>query len=260
MACAEKKARVEGRTIVFVDESGFYLLPGLVRTYAPCGQTPVLRAVYTRDHLAVMRGLTMDGRLYTLVRDEALDSLDRVIFLKHLLPPVSEKLLVIWDGSPIHKGHVRTFLADGGAQQIHVEQLPPYAPDLNPDEGVWHQLKNVEMRHLCCRHRTPLRRALGLAIRRVRRRPHVITACFGGAGLSLHNEVVHATLSKKERVLGGINAFVGMGFVSVVESVEEFPRHGFPVFAPPVDDVAEVLLNLDRVSGVFHFDDGHDCC
>jgi transposase len=196
MACAEKKARVEGRTIVFVDESGFYLLPGLVRTYAPCGQTPVLRAVYTRDHLAVMRGLTMDGRLYTLVRDEALDSLDRVIFLKHLLPPVSEKLLVIWDGSPIHKGHVRTFLADGGAQQIHVEQLPPYAPDLNPDEGVWHQLKNVEMRNLCCRNLTHLRSELGLAIRRVRRRPHVITACVGGAGLSLHNEVVHATLSK----------------------------------------------------------------
>jgi hypothetical protein len=37
--------------------------------------------VYTRDHLSVMSGITMDGRLYTLVRDEALDSLDRVLFL-----------------------------------------------------------------------------------------------------------------------------------------------------------------------------------
>jgi DDE superfamily endonuclease len=118
-----------------VDESGFYLLPGLVRTYAPCGQTPILRAVYTHDHLSVMSGITMDGRLYTLVRDAALDSLDSVIFLKHLLPHVSEKLLVIWDGSPMHKGHVRTCLAEGGTQQIHLEQLPPYAPDLNPGEG-----------------------------------------------------------------------------------------------------------------------------
>ena len=66
----------------------------------------------------------MDGRLYTLVRDEALDSLDSVIFLQHLLPHVADKLLVIWDGSPIHKGEVRTFLAAGGAKQIHVEQLP----------------------------------------------------------------------------------------------------------------------------------------
>jgi transposase len=170
---------------VFVDESGFYLLPGIVRTYAPCGQTPILRSVYTRDHLSVMSGITMDGRLYTLVRDEALDSLDSVLVLQHLLPHVSEKLLVMWDGSPIPKGHVRTFLAAGGARQIHVEQLPPYAPALNPDEGVWHHLKNVEMRKRCCLNLRHLRTELGLAIKRVRRKPHLITACFAEAGLSV---------------------------------------------------------------------------
>jgi transposase len=185
VASAQKKARIEGRTIVFVDESGFYLLPGLVRTYAPCGQTPILRSVFTRDHVSVMSGITMDGRLYTLVREEALDSLDSVLFLKHLLPHVSENLLVIWDGSPIHKGHVRTFLAEGGAKHIHLEQLPPYAPDLNPGEGVWHQLKNVEMRNLCCVNLAHLRSALGLAIKRLRRKPHVITSCFAQAGLPL---------------------------------------------------------------------------
>jgi transposase len=95
--------------------------------------------------------------------------------------------LVVWDGSPIHTGQVRTYLADGGAQQIHLEQLPAYAPDLNPAEGVWQQLKHVEMRNLCCRNLAHLRSELGLAIRRVRRRPHVITACFAEAGLSLEN-------------------------------------------------------------------------
>jgi transposase len=134
-----------------------------------------------------MSGITMDGRLYTMVRNDALDSLDSVVFLRHLLPHVSGKLLVIWDGSPIHKGQVRTFLADGGARQIRVEQLPPYAPDLNPVEGVWHQLKNVEMRNLCCRNLAHLRSELGLAIRRLRRKPRLITACFAEAGLSLEN-------------------------------------------------------------------------
>jgi transposase len=134
-----------------------------------------------------MSGITMDGRLYTMVRDEALDSLDRVVFLRTLLPHVSEKLLVIWDGSPMHKGQVRTFLADGGARQMHVEQLPPYAPDLNPFEGVWHQLKNVDMRNLCGRNLAHLRSELDLAIRRFRRKPHLITACFAEAGLSLES-------------------------------------------------------------------------
>jgi transposase len=168
-----------------VDESGFYLLPGVVRTYAPCAQTPVLRSMYTRDHLSVMSGITMHGRLYTMVRGEALDSFDSVVFLKHLLPHASGKLLVIWDGSPIHKGYVKTFLAEGGAKQIHLEQLPPYAPDLNPGEGVWHHLKNVEMRNLCCLNLAHLRSELGRAVRRLRRKPHLISACFAEAGLAI---------------------------------------------------------------------------
>jgi hypothetical protein len=56
---------------------------------------------------------------------------------------------VIWDGSFIHQREVRTFLANGGAQRIHQERLPAYAPDLNPDEGIWQQPKHIEMRNLC---------------------------------------------------------------------------------------------------------------
>jgi len=74
-----------------------------------------------------MSGITMHGRLYTMVRREALDSLDRMVFLQHLLQHVLDKLLMIWDGSPLHKGHVKAFLAEGGAKQIHLERLPPYA-------------------------------------------------------------------------------------------------------------------------------------
>jgi transposase len=171
--------------MVFVDESGFYLLPGLVRPDAPCGRAPVLRSVFTRDHVSVMRGLTMDGRLSTLVRDHALDSLDSMVFLKHLLPHVSERLLVIWDGSPMHKGHVRTCLAEGAARQIHLAPLPAYAPDLNPGAGVRQHLKHVDMRHLGCVNLPHLRSGLRLAIKRLRRKPPVLTACVAPAGLSI---------------------------------------------------------------------------
>ena len=90
---------MDGFTIVFVDESGFYLLPGRVRTYAPCGQTPILHCFQTRDHLSVMSGVTMAGQLYTRVRQVTLTSADSVGFLKHLLRFLG-KVLVIWDGSP----------------------------------------------------------------------------------------------------------------------------------------------------------------
>jgi hypothetical protein len=60
----QKKAADEGYTIVWVDESGFYLLPLAVRTWAPRGKTPVLRVKLTHDHLSVISGITLEGRLF----------------------------------------------------------------------------------------------------------------------------------------------------------------------------------------------------
>src|SRR5579871_5065243 len=79
------RAKRERRALVFEDESGFYLLPGLVRTYGPEGQTPVIHEVQTRDHLSVMGGLTPEGRVYTLVREESINGLHCIEFLLHLL-------------------------------------------------------------------------------------------------------------------------------------------------------------------------------
>src|SRR3712207_9313118 len=76
---------------------------------------------------------------------------DAVRFLKHLMHQISGKLLVIWDGSPIHRGGaVKDFLASGAASRLQLEQLAGYAPDLNPDEGVRKHLKCVELKNLCC--------------------------------------------------------------------------------------------------------------
>ncbi len=183
----KKRARLERKVLVFVDESGFYLLPSRVRTYAPRGQTPTLRVFETRDHLSVMSAITAQGWLFTLVRtDESLTGVESVRFLKHLRTQLDRKLLVVWDGSPIHRGEVvKAYLADGGAKQIHLERLPAYAPDLNPDEGVWNQLKHVELRNVCCRDLAHLQHQLKLAVTRLRRKPDLIRSFFVGAGLAI---------------------------------------------------------------------------
>jgi transposase len=169
--------------IVSIDEAGFYLLPGRVRTYAPRAKTPVLKPFLTDDHLSVMSAVTMSGGLYTLVRERPLNSTDSVRFLKHVPHQINEELMVIWDGSPIHRKEVTRFMAEGGTKHIQLEQLPAYAPDLNPDEGVWQQLKNVELRNVTCQSLAQLRRELDLAIMRLRSKPHLIRSFFAGAGL-----------------------------------------------------------------------------
>jgi len=182
----KKKAYLEHRILVFVDESGFYLLPAAVRTYAPCGHTPILQVFQTYDHLSVMSGITPHGWLFTMIRDEALNGLDSVHFLKHLLCQTDSKLLVIWDGSSIHRNqYIQDYLANGATKQIHLERLPAYAPDLNPDEGVWNHLKYVELKNMCCSDLNHLRRELNLAIRRLRYKPYLIQSFFALAGLSI---------------------------------------------------------------------------
>jgi len=119
-----RQASRERRTLVCVDESGFYLLPGLVKTYGPKGETPVIDKKLTRDHLSVMAGVTPAGKLYTLVRQKSLKSPESVVFLKHLLVQTGQKLLVIWDGSPIHRwGAVQEFLAGCGLAYARTIQL-----------------------------------------------------------------------------------------------------------------------------------------
>src|SRR5512135_2990659 len=146
----KEKARRERRTLVFVDESGFYLLPGVVKTYAPKGRTPIVDEWQTRDHLSVMGGVTPQGKVSSLVRPTSLNGLHTIEFLVHLGRLGADRLLVVWDGSPIHRrAEVKAFVAEAG-DAIHLEPLPPYAPDLNPVEWLWRQMKEVEMRNQTC--------------------------------------------------------------------------------------------------------------
>lgn len=155
-----------------------------MRTYAPQGQTPVLRLPLTRDHLSVIGALTSGGQLLLQVAEQALRGPAVVHFLQHLLRHVPGKLLVLWDGAPIHRCQVvKEFLAQGGAERLRLEPLPAYAPELNPEEGVWNYLKRVELQNVICQHLGQLSYELGKAIKRLRQKPHIIRACVAQAGL-----------------------------------------------------------------------------
>jgi transposase len=179
------KARKERRVLVFEDESGFYLLAGLVRTYAPRGNTPVIREVQTRDHLSVMGGMTPQGKVYTLVRKKPFNGLHCIEFLEHLRAVTGRRILVIWDGSPIHRRVAVREYVERSKGKVMVEQLPGYAPDLNPwDEGGWHHLKNVEMRNLVTHDLEELQEQFYLALERLRHKPHMVRSFFAQAGLA----------------------------------------------------------------------------
>lgn len=70
----------------------------------------------------------------------------------------------------------------GAAKRLHLEQLPGYAPDLNPAEGIWNYLKRVELANRCCADLATLGLALRRAKERLRHKHSVLHACFTHAG------------------------------------------------------------------------------
>ena len=169
-----------------MDESGFYPLPAVVRTYAPRGQTPVLREWCTRDHLSMIAAVSAWGQFHGQVRERAFDAVAVTEFLRHLLRLVSGPVLVIWDGAPIHRSKiVKAFLQVETNGRLELESLPGYAPDLNPlDCGVWHWLKNVALANVCAADLIGLKHDLRAAVARLRRKPSVIKASFAEAKLN----------------------------------------------------------------------------
>ena len=154
-----------------------------MRTWAKRGQTPIVRHHLTRDHLSAICALVQNGRhkgrLLVQVRDKAFCGQSMIGFLLHLLRHLKGKLLVIWDGAPIHRAQaVKDFLTQGGAARVHLEQLLAYAPEVNPDEGIWSYLKRVELRNVCCDDLPELRRELRLAAVRLRHKRKALRGCI----------------------------------------------------------------------------------
>jgi transposase len=158
----------------------------VVRTYAPKGQTPILRVPLSHDHLSAIGAITSQGQLLFQMQRRSYTSADVVRFLRLLLRKLPGKLLVLWDGAPIHRSQlIKDFLAGGAAKRLHLERLPGYAPELNPQEGIWNLLKRRELKNVCCRDLTELTQELIWAKERLRHRRATIFACFAYAGCPL---------------------------------------------------------------------------
>jgi transposase len=182
LARAQNKAADAGRRLVWRDPSGCSLLPQPGRTWARCRQTPVLNVPLTRAHRSAIGALSRAGRLVLPTPPGAYHRTAVVGFRRVLVRTISGTLLILWDGAPSHRGKPsKAFLARGAAKRLHLEQLPGYAPDLNPVEGIWASLTCRELGTVCCQDFPALDRALRRAKERLRHKRHVlpggITAC-----------------------------------------------------------------------------------
>lgn len=167
---------------MFIDESGLSQRPHRCRTWSPRGQTPVLQYSFNWKTLSAMAGVTW-WNFYFRLYPGSIRSPQVVQFLSHLMRHIPNDMLVIWDGLRSHRSRlVKDFVAQQNGR-IELEYLPAYAPELNPVEYLWGYWKHHELPNFCPKTFTELSLHAVRALKRMRRRPKLITAFWKQAEL-----------------------------------------------------------------------------
>ena len=182
LAGSKKNAAKQGRTIVFIDESGLSQRPHRCRTWAPRGQTPVLQFHFNWKKLSAVAGVTW-WNFYFRLFPGAIRAPQVIEFLRHLQRHLPGKLLVVWDGLQTHRSRlVREYVARQRGRLV-LEFLPAYAPELNPVEYLWGYWKQHELPNFCPTDYAQLSGHARRALRRIQRRPTLVTAFWKQAEL-----------------------------------------------------------------------------
>jgi transposase len=175
--------------VVFVDETGFSERPPLRRSWAPRGETPVVRMrgrSWRRVSGIGALAYRLDGsdqRVLFGMHDDATRTEHVLRFLAHLRRHLDGRVLLVWDGLNPHRSpSVKKRLAQYAWQ---AERLPAYAPELNPVEGLWSWMKGTALANRGEEGLSVLQDAARRAIRRARRLPPLIHGFLAKTGLFL---------------------------------------------------------------------------
>ncbi len=137
-----RRAKKYGAKIYFLDEAGFRSDPVLGRTYGLKGHTPVVATSGQRQSINAISAVNAKGEFWYNVYSGKLNAGRFVEFLQDLMKRRRERVFLVVDGHPSHKAKkVQAYVESlGGKLELHL--LPPYAPELNPDEFVWSHAKS----------------------------------------------------------------------------------------------------------------------
>lgn len=169
-------------TLLFCDEAGSSLKDGVGMTWAPVGQTPVLKLSSSWNKLSLIGGITPAGELFEDRLEGSVKARDVVAFLRKVLSQVQGPVIAILDNARIHKAHVvKDLLAS--EPRLSLEHTPPYAPECNPIEWLWSWGKRTEITNLCPKSLGELHRGWDRVFTHLRHNKALIQSFFKASAL-----------------------------------------------------------------------------
>ncbi len=192
LAGGKKNARRRRAWLVFEDESGLSQHPVVRRTWAPRGQTPILTHPlnnWQRLSVAAALAFRWDGRrarLFFQTRPGTYTTKALLPFLRALKRHFRRQRVILqWDGLGAHTSRrMRAYVATQRVW-LTIERLTAYAPELNPVEPLWGNIKGGELANHCATDLDALGQPLRAGMRRLRYHPTLAFSFLRHAGLTL---------------------------------------------------------------------------
>jgi transposase len=135
------RAQANGAAIFFLDEAGFSSEPNLGRTYGEKGQTPIVQTTGQRQKVNAISAVNARGAFWCSVYTGKLNADSFIEFLTAFMKGRRTKVYLVVDGHPSHRAKKVQQFVQSTCGRLELHFLPPYAPDLNPDEFVWQHAK-----------------------------------------------------------------------------------------------------------------------
>ena len=183
----KQRAKRLGASIFFLDEAGFQSDPPLGRTYGLKGQTPVLKTSGQRQSLNVISAVNARGQFWAATYTGKLNAESFVAFLKNFMKDRGPVFLVV-DGHPAHKANLVTEYVGSLGGRLELHPLPPYAPDLNPDEFVWSHMKTNGVSKKPLKKNESLKNRIEEDLLNIHGNPALVRSFFQAASVAYAND------------------------------------------------------------------------
>jgi transposase len=172
-----RRAKKERALIFFADEAGIRSDNHAGTSWAPTGKTPVVKATGARFGFNMLSAVNAQGHFRFMTVQATVTASVFRDFLKRLITGIERKVFLIVDGHPTHKAKlVKQFLADN-ANRIELFFLPPYSPELNPDELVWNNVKS-RVAKMAVMTKKDMKAAADSALRHLQKLPQLVVNFF----------------------------------------------------------------------------------
>jgi transposase len=173
-----KRAKKRGASIFFLDEAGFSSEPNLGRTWGKKGRTPVVKTSGQRQKVNAISAVNAKGGFWSKVYTGNLNAGRFVQFLKDFRRGGRGRVYLVVDGHPSHRAKCVQRYVESTKGMLELHFLPPYAPDLNPDEFVWQHAKTNGVSKKPLKQNESLRERVQADLDAIRRRPQLVRSFF----------------------------------------------------------------------------------